>query len=118
MLAVGLGAAVTGARLQLWHLWPAFWKATCDYNRQVHEAGILLTPVCREETGAQGSVCAGLQVLLPLPRPDVVVIACLPAAAEELLFRGALIPATLPDWCDAVLRASLPVKRGSTSICA
>ena len=39
-----------------------------------------------------------LQVLPPLSRGDLAWVCCLPAIAEEFLFRGGLIPATLPDW--------------------
>lgn len=40
-----------------------------------------------------------LQVLTPLQPLDLLVVAALPGVAEELLFRGALIPAISPDWC-------------------
>jgi membrane protease YdiL (CAAX protease family) len=39
-----------------------------------------------------------LQVLSPLAPADLLWVAVLPAASEELLFRGALIPAISPDW--------------------
>jgi membrane protease YdiL (CAAX protease family) len=39
------------------------------------------------------------QVLAPLSAADVVLVGALPAVSEELLFRGALIPAVYPDWC-------------------
>ncbi len=39
-----------------------------------------------------------LQVLQQLEPGEVALVACLPAVAEELLFRGALIPASFPDW--------------------
>ena len=43
-------------------------------------------------------LCA--QVLTPLSWPDLLWVAALPGLSEELLFRGALIPALFPDWCD------------------
>ncbi|KAK9866112.1 hypothetical protein WJX84_002263 [Apatococcus fuscideae] len=70
--AVGLSAAaVTGARLVLLRNWSEFAAASDRSNRQV------------------------LQQLEP---GEVALVACLPAVAEELLFRGALIPASFPDW--------------------
>ncbi len=39
-----------------------------------------------------------LQVLTPLSWPDLLWVAALPGISEELLFRGALIPALFPDW--------------------
>ena len=39
------------------------------------------------------------QVLAPLGYADLLVVGGLPALSEELLFRGALIPAVYPDWC-------------------
>lgn len=39
-----------------------------------------------------------LQVLGPLGTADLLWVAALPAVSEELLFRGALIPAVYPDW--------------------
>ena len=47
----------------------------------------------------QTSFCA--QVLTPLSWPDLLWVAALPGMSEELLFRGALIPALFPDWCGA-----------------
>jgi len=41
-----------------------------------------------------------LQVLTPLSWPDLLWVAALPGISEELLFRGALIPALFPDWCE------------------
>lgn len=38
------------------------------------------------------------QVLTPLGAADILLVAGLPAVSEELLFRGALIPAIYPDW--------------------
>ena len=37
-------------------------------------------------------------MLAPLRGADVLLVAALPAVSEELLFRGALIPAIYPDW--------------------
>ena len=42
------------------------------------------------------------QILTPLRWIDIAAIALLTGASEEILFRGALIPATLPDWRGAV----------------
>ena len=42
---------------------------------------------------------ASSQVLTPLSWPDLLWVAALPGISEELLFRGALIPALFPDWC-------------------
>lgn len=39
-----------------------------------------------------------VQVLAPLTGPDLVWLSCLPGISEEVLFRGALIPGTFPDW--------------------
>lgn len=38
------------------------------------------------------------QILAPLQWYDLIWVAALPGISEELLFRGALIPAVLPDW--------------------
>jgi membrane protease YdiL (CAAX protease family) len=62
---------VSGARLILLRLWPAFSEATERSNKQI------------------------LENLQPA---DVLWVTTLPAVSEELLFRGALIPATYPDW--------------------
>ena len=67
---------MTGARLALCAAWPAFADATERSNRQA------LSPL------------EGV--------PDLLLVAALPAAAEELLFRGALIPAVYPDWYAAL----------------
>ena len=45
---------------------------------------------------AESSVYA--QVLMPLQWYDLIWVAALPGISEELLFRGALIPALFPDW--------------------
>jgi len=39
-----------------------------------------------------------VQVLTPLAWYDLLWVAALPGISEELLFRGALIPALSPDW--------------------
>ena len=44
-------------------------------------------------------VYSSLQVLTPLSGADLLWLAALPGISEELLFRGALIPALSPDWC-------------------
>jgi membrane protease YdiL (CAAX protease family) len=71
---------VTAARLGLLRVWPDFAAATERSNRQV---------------------------LSPLGWPDVGLVALLSGVSEELLFRGALVPATLPDWRGAALSAAL-----------
>lgn len=43
------------------------------------------------------------QVLGPLGAADLVWVGALPAVSEELLFRGALIPAIYPDWRGALI---------------
>ncbi|EFN54071.1 hypothetical protein CHLNCDRAFT_13326, partial [Chlorella variabilis] len=42
-------------------------------------------------------------VLAPLAAGDLLWVAALPAVSEELLFRGALIPAVYPDWRGVVI---------------
>ena len=69
---LGLAGAVTGARLVLLKIWDAFRQATNDSNERVLP-------------GLRGPV-------------DVAVVACLPALAEEMLFRWALVPSIYPDW--------------------
>ncbi len=46
-------------------------------------------------------------MLTPLGWPDVLLVACLTGLSEELLFRGALIPASLPDWRGVLLSAAI-----------
>lgn len=76
-LAAAVAGGVTGARLAALAAWPEFRSATDASNSQV---------------------------LLPLTSPlDVAVVSVLPALAEELLFRGALLPAVSPDWRGAVV---------------
>jgi membrane protease YdiL (CAAX protease family) len=79
-VALAAAAAVTSARLLLLPRWPALAEATEASNRQV---------------------------LAPLGWPDVVLVSALAGASEEILFRGALIPATFPDWRGAALSAAL-----------
>jgi membrane protease YdiL (CAAX protease family) len=73
-------AAVTGARLLLLERWDDLRAATDRSNRQV---------------------------LAPLNWGDVAVVALLSGTSEELLFRGALIPASFPDWRGVLLSAAL-----------
>lgn len=76
-LAAAVAGGVTAARLAALAAWPDFAAATAASNSQV---------------------------LLPLAGPaDVVVVSLLPALAEELLFRGALLPAVSPDWRGAAV---------------
>ena len=74
--AVMLGTVtiVTAARQALLARWPAFAEATDRSNGQV--------------LGNLGAL-------------DLLWVAALPGASEELLFRGALIPSLYPDWCAA-----------------
>ena len=55
---------------------------------------------CGVSIRAQHYLTIGMavQVLRNLTPTEVAIVACIPAAAEELLFRGALIPALFPDW--------------------
>ena len=46
------------------------------------------------------------QVLSPLSWIDIILIAALTGVSEELLFRGAIIPASFPDWRGALLAGS------------
>lgn len=57
-----------------------------------------------------------VQVLAPLAAPDLLWVAALPAVSEELLFRGALIPAVYPDWC-ALRCACLLDELGCVAAC-
>ena len=50
------------------------------------------------------SFCSAVQVLANLSSADLLWVSFLPGFSEELLFRGALIPALGGGWC-----ASLPV---------
>jgi membrane protease YdiL (CAAX protease family) len=72
--------AVTAVRLVLLEKWGALAEATNASNRQV---------------------------LTPLNLADVALISLLTGASEELLFRGALIPASWPDWRGALLAAAV-----------
>ena len=71
-IAAAVAAGVTTARIALLVAWPQFKDATDTSNNQV---------------------------LTPLSGPlDVGIVSVLHAIAEELLFRGALVPAIYPDW--------------------
>ncbi|GAB4814067.1 hypothetical protein N2152v2_001113 [Parachlorella kessleri] len=70
-LALAVGAAVTAARAVLLQAWPDFRAATDRSNQQA---------------------------LGPLQPLDLLWVSALPGVAEELLFRGALVPAIYPDW--------------------
>ena len=72
-ITAAVAAAVTSARLALLSLWPEFKESTDASNSQV------LTPLSANPA-------------------DIALVTVLPALAEELLFRGALIPAVSPDW--------------------
>lgn len=77
-IGIGLAAAaaVTAARLALLAAWPAFREASDRSNEQA---------------------------LSPLGPADLLVVSLLPGLSEELLFRGALVPAIAPDWRGAVI---------------
>ena len=70
--------AVTGVRLLLLQNWPEFKEATDVANKQI------LIPL-KDNIG------------------DVALVAAMPAMAEELLFRWALVPAVYPDWRGVVI---------------
>jgi uncharacterized protein len=67
-----VAGGVTATRLALLAAWPDFKQASNASNQQV------LAPL-------QGAF-------------DVGLVSILPGIAEELLFRGALVPAIYPDW--------------------
>lgn len=79
-LALGAAGAVTGARVGLMAAWPQLREATDRSNTQV---------------------------LAPLGPAEVLLVALASGVPEELLFRGALIPATFPDWRGALLSAAI-----------
>ncbi len=56
---------------------------------QLHDFMLLISAHCKP---------VPVQVLQHLQPAGIVAVACLPAAAEELLFRGGLIPLVSPDW--------------------
>lgn len=72
----GSTGLVTSARFLLLQSWPEFREASDRSNQQI---------------------------LSSLGWLDISAIALLTGVSEELLFRGALIPATLPDWRGAVI---------------
>jgi membrane protease YdiL (CAAX protease family) len=71
---------VTAARMVLMQQWPDFAEATNRSNQQV---------------------------LSPLGWTDVALVATFTGVTEELLFRGSLIPATLPDYRGVLLSGLL-----------
>ncbi|KAL4518917.1 hypothetical protein Ndes2437B_g04804 [Nannochloris sp. 'desiccata'] len=81
-IAAGVAGAVTTTRLLLLSLWPQFKSATDTSNAQI---------------------------LLPLySNPlDIGIVSVIPALAEELLFRGALLPAIYPDWRGVVISGAV-----------
>jgi len=81
MLIGATAGCVTAARLGLLSAWPAFRESTDASNQQVL-------------TSLQG----------PL---DVLIVSFLPAVAEEVLFRGALIPCIYPDWRGAAIAGAV-----------
>lgn len=78
VILLGAAGAVTAARWALLQTWPEFATASYRSNKQT------------------------LTVLSPM---DTVVICCAAGLSEELLFRGALIPATAPDWRGLLISA-------------
>ncbi|GFR40052.1 hypothetical protein Agub_g590 [Astrephomene gubernaculifera] len=79
-VAVAAAAAVTGSRLALKSVWAELREATERSNRQV---------------------------LTPLGPASILLVALASGLPEELLFRGALLPATFPDWRGVLLAAAL-----------
>ncbi|KAG2500923.1 hypothetical protein HYH03_000750 [Edaphochlamys debaryana] len=79
-VAVAAAAAVTGARQALLAVWTDLRVATDRSNAQI---------------------------LTPLNPIDVLVVALASGIPEELLFRGALVPASFPDWRGVLLAAAL-----------
>lgn len=64
---------------------------SCEFIVEVGLTGLLRI------RGAM-SAALPLQVLSPLAPYDLLWVAALPGISEEVLFRGALIPALSPDW--------------------
>ena len=54
-----------------------------------------------QQCGVSSSTGQGCdaQVLSALAPADLLWVAAVPGISEEFFFRGALIPATFPDWC-------------------
>ena len=77
-IASGVAGAVTVTRILLLSVWPQFKSATDTSNAQI------LVPLYSN----------------PL---DIGIVSVIPALAEELLFRGALLPAIYPDWRGVVI---------------
>eukprot|EP00469_Lotharella_globosa_P011481 CAMPEP_0167778256 /NCGR_PEP_ID=MMETSP0111_2-20121227/4152_1 /TAXON_ID=91324 /ORGANISM="Lotharella globosa, Strain CCCM811" /LENGTH=339 /DNA_ID=CAMNT_0007668539 /DNA_START=19 /DNA_END=1038 /DNA_ORIENTATION=- len=75
---LGVGLAVTALRQLTLKIWEDYQWATDRSNEQV---------------------------LRPLSMLDLAWVALLPGISEELLFRGALIPAVFPDWRGALIGA-------------
>jgi hypothetical protein len=80
VIAIGVAATVTGCRAVLLRTWPDFRQATDASNQQA---------------------------LGPLQPADLLIVALLPAVSEELLFRGALLPAIYPDARGVVISAAV-----------
>jgi len=80
-VALVLAGGVTGARHVLLATWPAFREATDISNTQTLSQ--LSGPV------------------------DVATVSIIPALAEELLFRGALLPSIYPDWRGAAVAGAV-----------
>lgn len=72
---------------------------SCRAGAGVHGNGSTPHGLRRPPTALHAAPCLHpAQVLGPLGAPDLLWVAALPAVSEELLFRGALIPAVYPDW--------------------
>lgn len=80
-VTLATAGAVTAARFALLAAWPAFRESTDVSNRQV--LSLLSGP------------------------GDVLLVSLLPAVAEELLFRGALLPSIYPDWRGAAIAGAV-----------
>ena len=123
-----LVSAVTGGRLALLQLWPDYAAASDRSNRMVrccvasptlklcsnalHQAYKVLLGAttdmlsqacdcCSKDNQmdlAFTSICSAVQVLANLSCADLLWVSFLPGFSEELLFRGALIPALGAEW--------------------
>jgi membrane protease YdiL (CAAX protease family) len=112
--------------LQLMNAWPDFRMATNRSNKQVGAplslalclsclpavAGALWGALTELESrgsawGTQAHSPKPLQVLEPLGWSDILLVAVISGFSEEALFRGAVIPASFPDWRGALLSGAI-----------
>ena len=80
--------------LSSFHGLPAVWQGWgCNIDSPASTAQLIqISPRFLAISGLM------MQILEPLQPAEVITVACMPAVAEELLFRGGLIPAVTPDW--------------------